>query len=301
MNRRITSGFAYQYRDDYGAGLSICILLVFLVCLASAMCGCSGAMQLSSAWRDREIVVDGSDSDWRGATAYIKGSNLSLGIRNDNDYLYACVIIMDRQMQMQMMALGFTVWFDPEGGKDKVFGIHFPLGMEGPRPATALEGRDNAEEFQKITEQSQRELEIMGPGKKDRQRMLLMQVQGINVQIGSVQGFLVYELKVPLRKSADHPYAIGIDSVQAIGVGFETTELNLERMKEQLGGMPEGGGNGGPPMGGGGMPPGGGGRPGGGGPPGGGPGMGPPGGERSASLKLWTRVQLAPSNTSAAK
>ena len=314
MNRRITSGFAHQYRDDNGAGLSICILLVFLVCLASAMCGCGGAMQLSSVWRDREIVVDGSDSDWRGATAYVKGSNLALGIRNDNDYLYACVIMMDRQMQMQMMATGFTVWFDPEGGKEKTFGIHFPLGMQGQQPPTAPGGRGNPsgnpEEVQKLLEQTQRELEIMGPSKKDRERMLLMQAQGISVKIGSTQGFLVYELKVPLRKSTEHPYAIGVDSGHAVGVGFETTEINLEKMREQMDGMagppgggggmpPGGGGMGGPPGGGGGMPPGGGGM---GGPPGGGrPGMGSPGGEQPQGLKLWTRVQLAPSNSSTAK
>jgi hypothetical protein len=271
-------------------------------------------MQLSSGWRDREIVVDGSNSDWQDATAYIKGSNLALGIRNDNDYLYACVIMMDRQMQMQMMATGFTVWFDPEGGKDKTFGIHFPLGMQGQQPPTAPGGRGNPsgnpEEVQKLLEQTQRELEIMGPDKKDRERMVLMQAQGIAVKIGSVQGFLVYELKVPLRKSADHPYAIGISDNGTIGVGFETTELDLKKMREQMGGMggpsggsggmpPEGGGMGGPPRGGGGMPPGGGGM---GGPPGGGrPGMGSPGGEHPQGLKLWTRVQLAPGNTSTAK
>lgn len=298
MDRRMRCGFACRYRNDYGVGLPTCILLVILVCLVLAMCGCSSAIQLSSAWRDREIVIDGSDSDWQGATAYVKGSNLALGIRNDNDYLYACIIMMDRQMQMQMMALGFTVWFDPEGGKDKAFGIHFPLGMQGQQPTLAREGRGNPlgdpEEAQKLMEQSQRELEIMGPAEKDRERVLLMQAQGIKAKLGNNrQGFLVYELKVPLRRSADHPYAIGIGDNGTIGVGFETTEINLEKMREQMGGM------GGPPGGGGGMPPGGEGM---GGPPGGGrPGMGPPGGEQPQALKLWIRSQLATDKSSTAK
>jgi hypothetical protein len=293
----MTSAFASQYRNGYLPSLSICILSVILVCLASATCGCSSAIELSSAWRDREVVVDGSDSDWQGATTYIKGSNLALGIRNDNDYLYTCVIMMDRQMQMQMMASGFTVWFDPEGGKNRAFGIHFPLGMQGQQPPTALGGRSSPEEAQKLIEQSQRELEIIGPEKEARERMPLMLAQGIKAKLGNDEGFLVYELSVPLRKSADHPYAIGINGRQAVGIGFETTELNPEMMKEQFGGMGGGGrGRGGPPTGGGGRPAGGG-RPPGGGPP----GMGPPGGERPEPLELWTRVQLAPGNTPAAK
>jgi hypothetical protein len=297
MDHRVTYAFASQYRNGYLASLSICILSVTLVCLASAMYGCSSAIELSSAWRDREVVVDGSDSDWQGATTYIKGSNLALGIRNDNDYLYTCVIMMDRQMQMQMMASGFTVWFDPEGGKNRAFGIHFPLGMQGQQPPTALEGRTNPEEAQKLIEQSQRELEIIGPGKEERERIHLMQAHGINAKLGTNQEFLVYELKVPLRGSADHPYAIGMKDGQAVGIGFETAELNREMMKEQFGGMGRGGGGrGGPPTGGGEMPPGGGGPP-----SGGPPGMGSPGGGRPESLKLWTRVQLAPGNTSTAK
>jgi hypothetical protein len=213
--------------------------------------------------------------------------------------------MMDRQMQMQMMASGFTVWFDPEGGKNKAFGIHFPLGTRGQPPPTGIEGGDNRQDPQRLMEQTQRELEILGPGKEDRERIPLMQVQGINVKIGNDQGFLVYELRVPLRKSADHPYAIGIGNNKAIGIGFETTEPNLEKMKEQMGGspggggMPPGGGGIGGPPGGGGMPPGGGGM---GGPPGGGrPGMGPLGGEQAQSLKLWTRVVLATDISSTAK
>jgi hypothetical protein len=86
MNHRMQSAFARKYRNDQLARESTYILLVILVFLVSAMYGCSSAIQLSSAWRDREIVVDGSDSEWKGATAYFKGSNVALGIRNDNDY-----------------------------------------------------------------------------------------------------------------------------------------------------------------------------------------------------------------------
>jgi hypothetical protein len=191
-----------------------------------------------------------------------------------------------------LMVSGFTVWFDPEGGKNRAFGVRFPLGMQGQQPPIAFGARANPEEAEKLIQQ-QRELEIMRPGKEERQRMLLMQAQGIKAKLGNDQGFLVYELSVPLRESSDHPYAIGIDENRTIGIGFEASELNLDKMREQFGGT---GRMGGPPGGSGSMPPGGGG-PSGGRPP----GVGPPGGKGIEPLKLWTRVELARGNTSAAK
>jgi hypothetical protein len=312
MHCTTTSFYGQRCPNEVLIGFPVRLVLIVLVGVVIATSGCSSALQLSSVWRGREILVDGSDADWQGTTAYIKGSNVSLGIRNDSEYLYTCVIAMDRQTKMQMMASGFTVWFDPEGGKNKAFGIHFPLGLQGQPPPVPRQDRNNPEdrtdpeEALKSMEQTQRELEIIGPGEKDRERVLLVQVQGIEAKLGNNhQGFLVYELKVPLRRSANHPYAIGIGNNEAIGIGFETTEPNLEKMKEQMGGapggggMPPGGGGMSGPPGGGGMPPGGGGM---GGPPGGGhPGMGPLGGEQVQSLKLWTRTVLATEIASAAK
>jgi hypothetical protein len=100
-------------------GFSVRLVLIGIIGVTLATSGCSSALELSSVWRDREIRVDGSDAEWQGATAYIKGTNVSLGIRNDSEYLYTCVIAMDRQVKMQMMASGFTVWFDPAGERAK--------------------------------------------------------------------------------------------------------------------------------------------------------------------------------------
>ena len=275
--------------------MSACILSILLVWFAFASCGCSAAVDLTSSWRDRDVVVDGSDSDWQGATTYIKGSNLALGVRNDSTYLYTCVIINDRQTQMQVLTSGLTVWFDARGGQNKAFGFRFPLRMQGNQPQAGNEPRDDPEEARQLIQQSQSELEVIGPGKDDRERMPSMVAQGINARLGSRRGVLVYELRVPLRKSASNPYAIDIGGGQFLGIGFETTGFNPEMMKDRPGGMGGGGlGRGGPPQAGGGMPPDGGGR----------PGDGPPGMQRGGQpepLKLWTRVQLALSIASAAK
>ena len=70
-------------------------------------------------------------------------------------------------------------------------------------------------------------------------------------------GLLVYELKVPLRSDEEHPYAIGSNAGNTIGVGLEIPEVDMDEMRSAMkgqmggqGGMPPGGGMGG--MGGGG-------------------------------------------------
>ena len=102
---------------------------------------------------------------------------------------------------------------------------------------------------------------------------------GIAVKVGEVRGYFVYELKVPLARTAEWPYAIEAKSGALIGFGLETPKM--ERPSR------EGGGTGGFGGRGGGM----GGR-------GGGMG-GRRGGDRNQPeqakpLKSWATIQLAP-------
>ncbi|MBI3579774.1 MAG: hypothetical protein HY089_10240 [Ignavibacteriales bacterium] len=249
------------------AGLFIAAMCVFLS-------GCSSTVELASAWKTGELNIDGNDNDWSNATTYIKNSGVSIGAKNDNEYLYLCLIATS-QTQRQIFMQGLTVWFDAEGSQNKTFGIHFPLGMlAGRRPMTRGANQD-PDDMRAQMEQARRELEILGPGKDERQRVLLMQLQDLTLRFGNSQDLLVYELKVPLRKSAKHPYAIGIESGQFVGVGFEVGETRGER----LGGGPPAGS---PESGGRGRTRG-----------GGAPQNIPVRGEREDILRMWAKVQLS--------
>ena len=103
--------------------------LVFSFCI-SALPGC-GNLQLESIRRDREIIIDGKYSDWGKAEAYYdEKEKLVVSLCNDQDYLYICLISRNRKIETQLMESGFVVWFDPDGGKNKSFGIRFPIGMK---------------------------------------------------------------------------------------------------------------------------------------------------------------------------
>jgi hypothetical protein len=130
------------------------------------------------------------------------------------------------------MGSGLTIWFDGECGNDHILGIRYPLG----RQDTHSEFHSDADEAQinSILDQSLIELEIIGPKKEDVRRYSALDVPGIKVRLTHLRGALVYELRVPLKKSTDSPFAIEAVSTNRIGVRLETEEFNYSRIKKGL-------------------------------------------------------------------
>jgi len=117
-----------------GGGISLCLmaykkyLIFFLFCLVFLGCG---KPTLFSPWRDHEIIIDGKYKDWGTSTTYYdEKAKVVLNLANDADYMYVCMISRNREIETQVMESGFVVWFDPDGGKNKLFGIHFPIGLK---------------------------------------------------------------------------------------------------------------------------------------------------------------------------
>jgi len=59
---------------------------------------------------------------------------------------------------------------------------------------------------------------------------------GVEAKVGRENGYFVYELKVPLAKSAEHPYAIGVKKNKPIGLGLEISMFGMGRRGESEGG-----------------------------------------------------------------
>lgn len=208
--------------------------------------GCSSQLKLDSRWSPEQINIDGDESDWQGALTYIDGKNVSLGIKNDGEFLYICLVSADRSLQRQMMMRGFTAWFDPDGGKEKTFGIRFPIGMIDSGMMFSGRGRGgDPESMQEDFSRTLAELELIWPEEERRTRLPIANAQGIAAVMGDRMDRLVYEMKVPLRKGEDLPYAIGIKDGQPLGMGLETEEMDREAMRARMGRGGSGGGRGG--------------------------------------------------------
>ena len=242
--------------------------------------------EFNSQWKDRDIDVDGRSMDWLDTLTYVEEFNISVGIANDTDYLYICAVVENPLVRMQVMRQGLTVWFDPKGGRKKAMGLRFPLGYQGMREPPAEFGEEpDIEKLQRTFPMSLNELEILGPNRKDVRRMRKAEAKGVDVAMSFSSGKLVYELKIPLIKSSNRPYAINVRPGSSFGIGIETSPSRDmgQSPRRKTGGMGRPGGGGNPGMGGRG-------------------GMGQmPGGGRSGmpkNLKLWLSVALSQENSS---
>lgn len=252
--------------------------------------GCGKTLELNSKWRNHNVNIDEISSDWGKAAIYAGKEKVSLTLLNDSNYMYIKLYSRARSVQAQILGMGFTIWFDPKGGKNKTFGIHFPLGRLNVGMPMMARNMKNLEDPEQMFEKSlneMNEMEIVVPGKEESRRMLLgaAEAEGINVKIGRLQGNLIYQLKIPLNEIGLS--ITGTDTNAVIGIGFETPKINREEMRKKMEGENAGGM---PPAGGPGMPPGGtGGKP-----SGRMPGGRPPGaGETPERLNLWISVKLA--------
>ena len=135
------------------------------------------------------------------------------------------------------MNLGLTAWFDPDGTKEKIFGIHCPLGVHDGRILKPTgRGIKTDEPFEKMIQDTQNELEISGSAHDYPIKLSLPDAEsaGINCKLGISKGILVYELKVPLARSEQHPYAVGTEAGKTIVIGFEMGKPDRQNMKESM-------------------------------------------------------------------
>ena len=106
---------------------SAAFLSVAAAVLAVALYGCM-QQELASRWPDREITIDGKNPEWAGAEAYYdEDQGIKIGLSNDDRYLYVYLATWHRQLEMQILTSGFTIWFDPKGGTEKTFAVAYPL------------------------------------------------------------------------------------------------------------------------------------------------------------------------------
>jgi len=208
-------------------------ILAALFCFAALPAG-STTLELKSPWKDREISIDGKSDDWEGKLVYLEKENISLGLMNDGSCLYICFVAKDLPRQTQVMRQGLVIWFNPAGGKKKVFGLEFPLSIfERPSRSIPLgpeQTEQNQNNQEQLLQESFDEIKIIGPGKGMWEIKPIQEATGIGAAAKITGGVLVAELKIPLLQSELTPYAVGAKPGSAIGFGLEIPQPNAFAM-----------------------------------------------------------------------
>jgi hypothetical protein len=255
---------------------------VALFALGMLSCtGCSRAV-LKSPWRTGEIAIDGVSADWSGEWFALADGRITASVTNDGEFLYVALAPGDASAKMQIMRHGLTLWFDPAGGKAKVFGIRYPIGMppREARPPESEHREDFQSEIRNQFEATLGDLEILGPEGSEPRKLALAEAKGIEAKAALTEDQLVCELKIPLARSAERPFAVGAAPGGDLGLGIVVAGMEKGSHGPRGGGPPEGGGGGPPGEGRGGRP--------------GGERRGAPGGgfTTPGPIDSWTKVRL---------
>jgi len=100
------------------------ILFAFLFILPVLIAGC-GDQEYERHWLKGNIKIDSNQEDWGNRITYFKDENVGIGIQNDSDNVYICLVIAERGHIMRLLRNGFTIWIDPQND-NRVYGIKFP-------------------------------------------------------------------------------------------------------------------------------------------------------------------------------
>lgn len=241
-------------------------LLIILPVICVFLSGCN-ENRLESGWRGHKIIIDAKFDDWGNAqTYYDEKEKTVVNLANDSEYFYICLITRNRGLEIRLMESGFVAWFDPDGGKNQSFGIRFPIGLKRMGMSLEEDKRDSSRDWYDEQDQSgvidrekekwqskefnkhletiedlQDKLEIVNgnftghkgnhPEPEKELNLDESAKLGIEAKAGRENDYFVYELKVPLVKSVQHPYAAGIKPGKPLGLGLEISKFSLSKGK----------------------------------------------------------------------
>ena len=221
--------------------------------LLAGFSGCGG-VRLESSWPQKKITVDGRDGEW-GEKYFFDKEGAIVGLANNAEHMYLFLSTTDRALQMKLLRQGFTVSFDPKGGKKSKFAVRYPLGLSEDDLWLLMESmRGGQEEWRgggiqgigpKINPQmlesmyakviAETNLEILGGSEYRKKLLPLASVPELEVALSCADNRLVYELKVPLAKidTGDYQVGIGVEKGGSVGVGLLTPELDTRSLRRE--------------------------------------------------------------------
>lgn len=228
------------------------ISLIVIILISLLVLGCKD-IEIKSIWSEKNISIDGTDHEWSGSYTFVGDEKVAIGAQNDNDYLYLVFKTIDRQVKQKVIGNGLTIWIDPDGGEEKSFGIHYPVGMISWGNTQIYNPKDwgTPEEREKRLKEKSKlmleEMAIISPYGRSEYGLSIKNPFGIEIALNDTSGALIYEMKIPIRSPESSMYSYLLTDDTKISIGIETGETDKKEMMAQRsgGGLSSGGGMGG--------------------------------------------------------
>ncbi len=197
---------------------------------AAVLAGC-GSTNLTSIRPANTITIDGLAGDWRQSQAYLDNQSMFIGVANDDSSLYILVKTIDLRAQKKVLQLGLTMWIYPVGDPKHRIGIHYPIGIEEPDipvfgsdPPVPPSKNERGPILDALTE-----IELILPDEEPI-RMPVSESRDVRVAVRDTSEMVVYELRVPLRRS-DSSYGIISGGEGRIIIEAETGDIRPPLIK----------------------------------------------------------------------
>lgn len=204
---------------------------------------------LQSQWQSTPLKLDGKTEEWSGDTmAAEKGVKVDYAFRNDGRNLYVLFIFNDPKFLSSIEATGITLYFSPEGKKQKDFGVRFSKKNVGPDQVIAAyekQGIVLTEDKKKEIRANKSYIQFEADAVDKKGQVIEPQGPQADVDVPTFrmarQGQLVvYEFRIPLAGRDFHPAGIGATPGQTLKVGFEwggMTDEMKKAMASNIGGQ----------------------------------------------------------------
>ncbi len=192
----------------------------FIILLISLFLSGCDEVEMQSQWTE-PLTLEGSDySDWPEKPQYFDDdSKVRVSLMNDDTFLYIRLLSRSHKSKMLFIRGGFTVWLNNSGNSEEQFGLQFPLPRQKMMRGSAADHKSR-NSMEDMLEDSQYSLAILSGQDETRETMPTSKAaeMGIYARLQVEEGYLVYELKVPL------PLTTSKDD-KIIGIGFESGKI----------------------------------------------------------------------------
>jgi len=221
---------------------------VFWLCLGALLAGglslaAPAADEVSSVWTADPPKIDGQLDDWANiAWSREKSLGVEYAFRNNDQNLYLALVFKNPKFLSTISQTGIVLYFSPEGKKDKSRGIRFIQRTVTAEELIAVMEKDG----KTLTDERKQQLRsksnyiLYDSSMVDDEDKVLGPAVGSGdslppvFRLGRSGPDTVYEFRVPLHKSGEHPGGMGVLPGQSLKAGFYWGGMTKEMREAQI-------------------------------------------------------------------